>query len=254
MWEHVPVENDIPEPGQGLHGQVLESLGVAICGGEFAPGSVITVEEIEERYGVSRTVVRESVRVLGSMGLISSRRRVGIRVLPMSEWNLYAPQVIRWRLASSARMDQIRALIELRVAIEPEAARLAADRATPEQASQIMGLAGRLWAAGHSEDVDAFLRFDIAFHSLVLSSSGNLMFGKLDSLVSETLVGRNTFGLVPEHPHSDALQLHVDVAGAIQRGDADLARDSMRRIMERTVQEMDAAQPFVAGLTRPDGA
>jgi DNA-binding FadR family transcriptional regulator len=228
--------------GQGLHGQVLERLGVAICGGDLAPGGVITLEEIEARYGVSRTVARESVRVLSSMGLVSSRRRVGVQVLPASEWNLYAPQVIRWRLASSARMDQIRALIELRLAIEPEAARLAAERSTPSAASELMGLAGKLWAAGQGDDVEEFLKYDIEFHGLVLSSSGNLMFGKLDSLVGETLRGRTSFGLVPDHPHADSLQLHIDVAGSIQRGDGELAREAMRKIMLRTVQEMETAK------------
>lgn len=231
-----------PDSGRGLHGQVLESLGVAICDGSLAEGTIFTVEEIEERYGVSRTLVREAVRVLGAMGLVAARRRVGVQVLPASEWSMYAPQVIRWRLESSERMEQLRALIELRLAIEPEAARLAAERSTPSQASELMGLAGKLWEAGHADDVNAFLKHDIKFHSLVLSSSGNLMFGKLDSLVGETLVGRTSFGLVPDQPHADALQLHMDVASHIQRGEGELAREAMRKVMLRTVEEMEAAE------------
>src|SRR5918998_4279627 len=79
----------------GLHARVLDLLGLAICSGQLASGSVVRIEEFEERYKVSRSVVREAIRVLASMGMVASRRRVGVQVLPASEWNLYDPQVIR---------------------------------------------------------------------------------------------------------------------------------------------------------------
>jgi len=224
----------------GLHARVLDLLGPAICAGELASGSVVRTDELELRYGVSRSVVREAVRVLASMGLVASRRRVGVQVLPSSEWNLYDPQVIRWRLASPGRIAQLRSLTELRTAIEPEAARLAALRAPLAAASELMGLAGKLWAAGQSNNSDAFLTLDIEFHRLVLSSSGNEMFGKLNSLVAEVLAGRTHYGLMPEHPHNEALQFHVDVASAIQRGNPDEAQAAMLNIMRRTFREMSS--------------
>lgn len=224
----------------GLHARVLDLLGPAICAGELASGSVVRTDELELRYGVSRSVVREAVRVLASMGFVASRRRVGVQVLPSSEWNLYDPQVIRWRLASPGRIAQLRSLTELRAAIEPEAARLAALRAPLAAASELMGLAGKLWAAGQSNDSETFLALDIEFHRLVLSSSGNEMFGKLDSLVAEVLAGRTHYGLMPEHPHNEALQLHVDVASAIQRGNPDEAQTAMLHIMQRAFREMSS--------------
>jgi DNA-binding FadR family transcriptional regulator len=228
-------------PGsRGLHARVLEMLGLALAGQEFPTGTVMKIEDIERRFGVSRSVIRESVRVLESMGLVASRRRVGVLVLPPSEWNLYDPQVIRWRLASKARITQLRSLTELRTAVEPEAARLAAVRAPLINASNLMGLAGQLWAAGEAGDQDLFLSLDTEFHRLVLSSSGNEMFAKLDGLVSAVLAGRTHHGLMPTHPHVEALQLHVDVASAIQRGAPDAAKASMLRIMERTMSEMSS--------------
>lgn len=222
----------------GLHAWVLEKLGMAVCDLELPSGAVMKIEDLEHLYGVSRSVVREAVRVLESMGMVSSRRRVGILVLEPSSWNLFDPQVIRWRLATRSRITQLRAITEFRMAIEPEAARLAAMRSPLKQASDLMGLAGRLWAAGEVGDQEAFLELDIQFHSLVLASSGNEMFAKLDSLVSEILTGRTNYGLMPAHPHEEALQLHVDVATAIQRGDPDAAHIAMLRIMERTMNEM----------------
>jgi DNA-binding FadR family transcriptional regulator len=224
----------------GLHARILDLLGLAICAGELADKAVFRIEELEERYGVSRSVVREAIRVLASMGMLESRRRVGVQILPESQWNLYDPQVIRWRLASPSRINQLRSLTELRTAIEPEAARLAANRAPLADASELMGLAGKLWAAGQSDDPEAFLVLDIEFHRLVLASSGNEMFAKLNTLVAEVLTGRTHYGLMPRHPHNEALQLHVDVASAIQRGDADAAQRAMHGIMLRAFDEMSS--------------
>ncbi|TFC77262.1 FadR family transcriptional regulator [Cryobacterium sp. TMS1-20-1] len=89
-----------------------------------------------------------------------------------------------------------------------------------------------------SSDQERFLALDIRFHQLVLASSGNEMFAKLDSLISEVLIGRTHHGMMPSHPHEDALQLHVDVASAIQRGASDVAQSSMLGIMQRTMDEM----------------
>jgi DNA-binding FadR family transcriptional regulator len=222
----------------GLHARLLDHLGLAICGGDFQTGSVVRIDQLEESYGVSRSVVREAVRVLASMGMVAPRRRVGVQVLSATEWNLYDPQVIRWRLASPARIAQLQSLTELRTAIEPEAARLAALRAPLADASELMGLAGKLWAAGQSNDAEAFLNLDIEFHRLVLSSSGNEMFTKLGTLVEAVLTGRTQYGLMPRHPHNEALQLHVDVASAIQRGDGGDAQAAMLGIMQRTFDEM----------------
>jgi DNA-binding FadR family transcriptional regulator len=224
----------------GLHARVLDLLGLAICAGQLETGSVVRIEQFQERYGVSRSVVREAIRVLASMGLVASRRRVGVQVLPAMKWNLYDPQVIRWRLASPARVAQLQSLTELRTAIEPEAARLAALRAPLAGASELMGLAGKLWAAGQANDAETFLVLDIQFHRLVLASSGNEMFAKLNTLVEAVLTGRTQYGLMPRHPHKEALQLHVDVASAIQRGNGDEAHAAMLGIMARTFDEMSS--------------
>lgn len=222
----------------GLHAKVLESMGSAIADGALAEGSVLQIEELEERYAVSRSVVREAVRVLASMGLVAMRRRIGVQVLPTSEWNVYDPQVIRWRLDSSARFAQLRSLTELRTAVEPEAARLAALRAPQERAAELLTLAGELWAAGQDTDAERFLQLDIQFHRLVLAASGNEMFTALYPLVEEVLAGRTHHGLMPERPHAEALEQHMNVAVAIQRSDPDGAHAAMRALMSRTMSEV----------------
>ena len=119
----------------GLHAGVLDRLGQEIVSGTLAVDSVVRIDQLDERFGVSRSVVREAVRVLSSMGLVETRRRLGVRVLPSAQWNVFDPRVIRWRLDGPDREDQLVSLGELRRGFEPVAAELAADRATPDQCS-----------------------------------------------------------------------------------------------------------------------
>jgi DNA-binding FadR family transcriptional regulator len=173
------------------------------------------------------------------MGLVSSIRRVGVLILPPSNWNLFDPQIIRWRLASNARITQLRSLTELRFAIEPAAARLAALRAPLIDTTELVTLAQKMKVAGQGDDAALFLALDVRFHQLILESSGNEMFSKLNSLVEEVLTGRTNYGLMPIHPQEEALQLHIDVANSIQKGAASAAHDSMLAIMEQAMGEMN---------------
>lgn len=220
------------------HSALVQSLGLAIAEGSLAPNSVVRLDELEAQHKVSRSVVREAARVLSSKGMLASRRRFGTVVQPEEAWNLYDPQVIRWRLASSRRLEQLQALNELRGAIEPQAARLAAERASWDAGSDLVSLAARLWAAGQRGAQEEFLLLDVEFHAAVLNASGNAMFAQFQSLVTEVLTGRTEHGLMPHLPHHEALQLHVDVASAIQRGEAGAAHAAMSRIVEQFAEEV----------------
>ncbi|WP_110078863.1 FadR/GntR family transcriptional regulator [Actinokineospora spheciospongiae] len=223
----------------GLPAKLLATLGTAIINGDLAPGAVLRTEELERSHAVSRTVVRETLRVLESMRLVTSRRRVGITVRPRAEWNLYDPMVIRWRLAGVERAAQLRSLTELRAAVEPVAAGLAARNATPEQAGQLVSLALSLRAS--VTDLEAFLRHDIAFHHLVLRMSGNEMFTQLAEVVGEVLSGRTHHHLMPARPEAEAVRLHAAVAEAVARADPAAAEAAMRAIVTQAAEEMSAA-------------
>jgi DNA-binding FadR family transcriptional regulator len=171
------------------------------------------------------------------MRLVVSRRRVGVVVLDSREWNLFDPRVIRWRMESPDRHEQADALAELRIAIEPEAARLAATRASAQQAAELVTIASRMWAASEEDDRERFLELDVQFHSLVLACSRNPMFEQLESLVSEILAGWLAHGLGPDHPHPAALRMHTAVATAVQHRDPDAAFTEMRALLMRSGEE-----------------
>lgn len=225
-------------PREYLHSSLVDKLGLAVVTGELATHAVLSVEELEARYGASRSVIREVIRVLSSLGLLASRRRLGTVVQPRSAWNLYDPHIIRWRLASESRLEQLRSLSELRSAVEPMAAKLAAVRASFTAASDLVSLSAQMWAAGHAADMDEFLRLDVLFHGHLLDASGNEMFAQLNSLVTEVLTGRIEHGLMPHIPNAEAMQFHVDVAGAIQRRDGEAAHAAMTRIVDQSMVEM----------------
>ncbi len=220
-----------------LHNRVLAVLGPAIAAGEYATGHTFTLQGLEEDFGVSRTVAREAVRVLESMRLVVSRPRTGIRVRPRGDWSVFDPQLIRWRLAGPQRMEQLRSLNELRSAVEPGAAALAAERGAPEGRAGLVVIADQMVRTGRSGDLEAFLQLDITFHRRILELSGNEMFLGLSQVVSEVLVGRTSYHLMPRNPRPEALRLHKAVAQAIRDGLPDVAEAAMRSI----VTEVSAA-------------
>ena len=229
---------EAPLAASRRHTEVLDALGAAICSGELPPSSVLLSDELEARFKVSRTLVREVLRVLSSLGLIAPRRRTGTVVLPESEWDAFSPQVIRWKLASPHRVAQLQELTELRRAVEPLAAQLAAERAGDAARAEIVRLSAAMWAAGTTENTEEFVELDIAFHHAVLAASGNGMFGKLNRVTEEVLAGRVHHGLMPPHLDRSAIEGHLEVAAAIQRADGHAARACMERLVVRSVDEM----------------
>lgn len=222
-----------------LHHRAIEHLGTRIVAGELPAGHVMLAEHLEGELKVSRSVVREAVRVLQSLGMVETIKRVGIRVLPASRWNPFDPLVIRWRLAGEGRGAQLRSLAELRTAVEPVAAELAAINAPEALRRELVDVAAAMRAAGQAGDVPRFLELDIRFHSLLLTGSGNEMFANMVGQVAETLTGRTVHGLMPDRPGETALQWHADVAEAIASGDAAAAREASDRIMRHTIAEME---------------
>lgn len=211
---------------------MLDALGTAVVSGSLLPGTVLTLEGVCAEHAVSRSVAREAVRVLESMGLLASRRRVGVTVLPRTSWNVFDPRVIGWRLDSADRVDQLLSLSELRRGVEPVAAALAAARAAPEQCRALAEAVLDMETHGRDRDLTAYLRADQAFHRTLLEASGNEMLAALSGLVAEVLGGRTHHGMMPDRPNPDAIALHDAVARAVRAGDPDAAERAMRGIID----------------------
>ncbi len=215
-----------------LHASLLSALGTGIVSGRLPAGRVLTLDGVSAEHSVSRSVAREAIRVLESMGMVASRRRVGITIQPAQLWNVFDPTLIRWRLDAGDRAAQLASLSELRRGFEPVAAALAARRADPHQCRIMAAAVSDMVVHGRSGDLESYLLADKVFHRTLLEASGNEMFRALNDVVAEVLTGRTHHGMMPERPNPAAIELHDQVARAIRLRDEVAAEKAMRAIID----------------------
>lgn len=230
-----------PRVAGSVHESLVDELGRAIVDGRHQPGSRMLTVELALERGVSRSAAREAVRVLESFGLVWVRRKSGVEIRPRSDWNVYAPEVIAWRLAGPGRDEQLRELSQLRSVIEPLAAQLAAGAASSEQKVALVSLVVEMGQEDHEADRERYLIADIGFHRLLLDASGNAMLAALGGTVEAVLRGRTAHDLMPHVANQSAVQWHRDVAFAVASGDGAAAAAAMRNIVSEADEAMQRA-------------
>jgi DNA-binding FadR family transcriptional regulator len=222
-----------------LHDALVDRIGSAIVAGDLPPGSRLVTADLSE--GSSRGAGREAVRVLQALGLVRVQRKTGVEVLPSAAWNVYAPEIIAWRLAGPGRDAQLRELSELRGAIEPLAARAAASHASDAQRQTLVAAVMEMARTERDADGAEYLAADVRFHRTLLAASGNAMFAALGAVVESVLVGRTRHELMPHDANPHAVRWHQDVAFAIAAGRPDEAAQAMRLIVREAGQAMASA-------------
>lgn len=236
LAEEEAVQTPFDDGAPLLHKGVARDLGITIIDGAWAVEEVMTLEQIQHRFGISRTVAREVVRQLEGLGLVASKRRVGVQVQPRELWKVLSPTLIDWRLRSTDRVNQLRSLSQLRQVVEPAAAAGAAVHASVETRALLPPLAAAMRREGEAGRLQEFLELDIRLHRTLLASSGNELFAALGDVVEVVLRGRTELDLMPAQPAPAALEGHEAVAEAVWRGDPVAARDAMAGIISE-VQE-----------------
>lgn len=241
-----PVPGPRLYPTAGLHGRLVHELGQQIVQGRFRAGDTLPpVPELLRRYAVSRTSIREVMRVLAAKGLVELRQRAGARVRPMDGWNLLDPDVLNW-LDLSAPDGLLAELLEIRTAIEPAAARLAAAHAGPREVDRIETCARLMLARVGDPDLTPFYEADIAFHEAVLDAAHNRFLrqlgGALLPALQRSFAVHRAFDRIPAfraNLREVTCPQHDAVARAIARRRPDEAAAAMTRILENTrnVQE-----------------
>jgi len=225
--------------GRNLTHGLLDALGRAIVTGQFDDGSFPTEAELAKLHGVSRSVTREAVKMLTAKGLVSARPRQGTMVQPRSSWNLFDTDVLRWLLNRKFSIDLLRQFNQLRSAIEPEAAALAAMLADESELAAINAGLERMKAA--ESGGDQILEADIAFHVAVLKGSKNPFFAQFQDVVSTAL--RSSIQFTNRiKGHSASIPDHAAVAHAIARRQPDKARTAMKKIVSDVLDLIDTAE------------
>src|SRR5438046_6227959 len=160
-----------PAGPTGIHAGVVQGIGRRIVRGELAPGEILPEQgELSRKLGVSRTVVREATKVLAAKGLVESRSKRGTVILPRSDWRLLDPDVLGWLTEAGLDPEFLRGMFEVRKIIEPAAARLAAERATPDELTAIRA---PFEAMASAHDEATYLDADIRYHAMRVAASHN---------------------------------------------------------------------------------
>lgn len=216
--------------------RVVNDLGLGIVTGELAEGSLLPGDqELLTKYRVSRTVLREALKTLSAKGLVQARARVGTRVQPRGAWNLFDPDVLMWHAEAGFRPEFLAHLAEIRMALEPEAAALAARRTTPESIQAINEWAERM--AKPQITLDEFVKADLGFHLAVANAAANPFFTSISTLIEVVLVAMLTISSPIEDPteHAQSVAAHRAIADAIARRDPDKAREAMRVVINQGI-------------------
>jgi DNA-binding FadR family transcriptional regulator len=213
------------------------SLGNQIVSGKIAPGSVITSDVLEAQFGVSRTVVREALKVLHDKGLTRARTKTGTIVLERHEWNLLDPDVISWLQASGLGRELVRDLEEVRASYEPWVARIAAKRRGSKDISALTNSLKKMTDAFYQEgpQSDAIGEADAAFHQALLDATQNELMKRIGKLFIPLLKIRDD---MVRHVIDDGefLIQHQAVLDAIVEEDADLAEAAMKVLLSHAIQ------------------
>ncbi|GAA1255237.1 sporulation transcriptional regulator WhiH [Kitasatospora nipponensis] len=217
--------------GRGLHGQLVQQLGQMIVSGDLGADRPLVPEEIGQRFEVSRTVVRESLRVLEAKGLVSARPNVGTRVRPVGDWNLLDPDIIEWRAFGPQRDEQRRELFEMRWAIEPLAARLAAGHGREDVQQRLVEMTEIMNHAATQGDLITFSRADAELHCLVLQLAGNRMLEHLSGIVAVALQVSGGPATACERPSDSSVSVHARLVDALGSGDGTAAEAAMRALL-----------------------
>lgn len=171
--------------GRNLTYGLLDSLGRKIVAGSYDRKPFPTEALLAEEYAVSRSVTREAVKMLTAKGLLSARPRQGTIVLPRASWNLFDSNVLNWLLDRKFSIELLLQFTDLRVAIEPVAAQLAATHADAAAIESIARGFNRMRDAARGDDDP--LASDIDFHVAVLQASCNPFFAQFKDVVSTAL-------------------------------------------------------------------
>jgi DNA-binding FadR family transcriptional regulator len=232
-------------PRRGLHGRLVDSLGRAIVTGDYTPGDPLDVAALQAERAVSKTALREVLRVLAGKGLVDARQKRGTIVAPVGAWNLLDPDVLRWQIGAQAGADLLEALAEVRAIVEPSAARLAAERRTEGDLEALERALAAM--VGSAADPVAHAAADVAFHRALLRASGNELLGRIGGVLEAVLRARDE--LVHRVGHRDDFRApHAAVLAAIRERRPQRAHDAMAALLAKS--RTDALAAASAGAER----
>ncbi len=209
-------------------------FGKQIAQGEFEPGSPLPSEaDLCVRFGASRNVMREVVKVLSTKRLIDAQPHRGLFVMPSEQWNYLDADVLEWALEKGTNPELICSLIEVRSLIEPTITRWAAERATAVDLVAIEASYNDMVA--NRENLLAFQEADIHFHKAILLATHNVVIQQLSDAVSALQRAIFDYTFLTGVDHMDlTMKEHCDLLDAIRRKNPEAAELACHDLVVRT--------------------
>jgi DNA-binding FadR family transcriptional regulator len=224
--------------GSRVHDSLVNVMGRRILGGHYKPGDMLPREdELCTIFGVSRTSLREAVKVLSAKGLIEARRRVGVKVRPREDWSLLDPAVLSWHPSIQHDEELMAGLIEARRIFEPAAAELAARRASAADLVAIEAAFAAMTAAV-PDHFEAYCKADLAFHRAIIAASHNVVLRGLAGLMEAALTASFSVTNMFMERQARALSVHGRVLEAIRLRDTAGARAAMGRLLDLAAEDL----------------
>jgi DNA-binding FadR family transcriptional regulator len=219
------------------HGRIAHEIGQRILRGDLKPGEVLPSEaDLGAGFGVSRTVLREAIKVLAAKGLVESRTKIGTSVKARDQWNLLDPDVLSWSLASHEAEDYALAVSEMRRMLEPAGAALAAQRATPEQVTRIRAALEEMAAAGEAEDST---EHDLRFHLAILEATNNPFLVSMGHVIESAIAFNIKLSGRFPNLRIQSVPLHRSVLERIEKRDPRGAQAAMVKLLQEAQMDIE---------------
>jgi GntR family galactonate operon transcriptional repressor len=213
-----------------LYEQVTRALAIRILSGSLSPETTRnTEEELCHEFGVSRTVLREAIKVLAAKGLVEVRPKTGMRIKPRSEWTLIDRQLMSWQAEVGFSESFVRNLFQVRLMLEPPTAAVAAGNSTAEDLDGIRSAFQRM--ERESSDFSAYLEDDCDFHDRISRATHNDYLIQINSILLGAVRSAQLLFRTERVDVSGSVSLHKDVCEAILHRDHEWARSAMTRLI-----------------------
>ncbi|MEG0052899.1 MAG: FadR/GntR family transcriptional regulator [Comamonas sp.] len=215
-----------------VHTQVVDAIGQLIVAPPFGPNTTLpNEEELCTRLCVSRTAIREAIKVLGAKGMLEAKPRAGTRVRPFEQWNLFDPDVLRWINQQHMGQALIPHLTTMREIVEPAAAAIAARIHTPCQIEQLTQAFTLMESA---QDIHEWVSADLRFHQAILNATNNPLIASLGAMIASALESLLSTNAQQARHFNEALPQHRKVFEAIRNRNSEDASLWMRAILADT--------------------
>lgn len=230
------------------HAHIVRALGEDILSGRFPPGEKLPSEhDLLERFGVSRTSLREALKTLTAKGLLVVKTRVGTKVSERIRWNLFDPEVLAWKVQAGMDADFRRHLAEVRRAVEPATAELASlhrtaeDLATMREAIEAM--------RGETVSEYGFARADLSLHLAIGAASKNPMLRSVASVIETALLEAFTLSPPTRAPdlHRETVDAHARIVDCIEARDGPGAAAAMLAVIDAGYSRVESEHRSTRG-------